>query len=240
MSDLRDQINRYFAGELEDAAARRMFEALAEAPEAARYFAARQAFAELDPRAVKTSERIGRSLGLGAAQPRRSPGWLLLPALAAAAGALLLFVVPTDDGFAPRGPASRPSVSVYVAGPSPARLGDSLAASDELMFSYQVSEAGYLAIFAVDGRGEVFWYEPAWTDPAQEPKSRRVEPSDRPQELPEAVRHALAPGPLRLFAVVMDAPLSVRDIEARLPPSAVDAEELPFARDLWTTKVSVR
>lgn len=153
---------------------------------------------------------------------RRLAPWV--GALAAAAG-LLLFVQTRsddDDGFRARGSAAAdPSrwagVSAFTAdgrqlvGPHPR-----IARDDALAFT--VNNAGddpfpYLMVLAVDAAGSVRWYHPAWRSQDEQPRALPIEPGlNRP--LADAVRHALPPGPLRVYAVFLREPASVPDVDA--------------------------
>jgi hypothetical protein len=237
---LRQLVDRYFAGSLDAAASRVMFEALDAHPAVSDYFAERQSFAALDPKGVGELDRIGRSLGL-TQRPSTLRRWAFPSmALAAAAVVVVLAVQPpaSDDGFAARGPEAAASVNAFTA--RGVQLAGTLAAGAELMFNYQTDRAGYLSIFAVDEGGRVFWYAPEWTSASDNPTAIAIAPSDRPIELPEAVRHELRAGPLRVFAVLLSRPMHVREIEAALPPHAVDTEHLPFGEVLKSWRVEVR
>ena len=61
--------------------------------------------------------------------------------------------------------------------------------SDELSFAY-TNRAGfrYLLVFAVDERGSVFWYYPAWTDASATPSALPITTSTALVELPEAAQ----------------------------------------------------
>ena len=83
----------------------------------------------------------------------------------------------------------------------------------------------FMLAFAVDGAGRVYWYYPAWQDPANDPLAV---PLDRRAAngglVNEAVEHELHPGPLRISVVVSRRRLSVRTVEkmiASRPTSVV-------------------
>lgn len=241
--DLRTLIDRYFEGRLNARETRRMFDAL-EASEASReYFARRQALAELDPAAPSELDRIGESLGLNspAPAPSRRAWWWALPSAVAAGLVVLLVVRPVgDDGFTARGEGGEPHVSVFdISGAAPRPVENVIDTNASLAFAYQSPQPAYLMIFAVDADGEVYWFYPAWTDPADNPAAIAVEPSTRPQELPEAVRHRWQPGPLHLFALFLPQPLQVRTVEARLPRQVVPGQALPFKGSQWSMSLRV-
>ncbi|MBU0552892.1 zf-HC2 domain-containing protein [Myxococcota bacterium] len=92
-----------------------------------------------------------------------------------------------------------------------------IRAQDGLAFAYDNrAQKQRLMIFAVDASRNVYWYHPAWTDPADNPTAILIQGGAERHELDEAVAHALTPGPLWVHALFTDAPLTVRDIEARL------------------------
>lgn len=237
----RERIDAYFEGRLGAKDTRALFDSFDDDPAAEAYFNRRRLLSHLDPGAPSEQERVARSLGLPAPPEARSfARWLWAPLVAAAAAVLLLVVVrpPARDGFFPRGDDKGAHVTVYEAERGPA--GEVIAPDAALAFSLQTPEDAWLMLFAVDEEGRVFWYHPAWTDPEAAPTALRVPASDRPRELPEAVRHALAPGRLRLFALFLQEPLDVKTVEARLPQGAVALEKLPFEGAQWTRLLEVR
>ncbi len=155
--------------------------------------------------------------------------WLLVPATAAATAVLMMVLwSPTKqdatDGFQARGAETINlnawvSLQVFRAGKNgyePVR--DVIAADDALAFSYlnrSDSQLRYLAVFAVDNQGEVFWYYPPNVDAGNSPGSVSVQSGAQPIELPEQVAHHLRIGLLRIFGVFSKDPLSVQFIEAQ-------------------------
>ncbi len=92
-------------------------------------------------------------------------------------------------------------------------------ADDALVFRYTNSGPApyrYLMILAADSRGSIFWYYPAYTEAGSDPRSVEINASAAPVELREEIRHALSPGPLKLFSLFSNTPLSVRAVEAHL------------------------
>jgi hypothetical protein len=103
-------------------------------------------------------------------------------------------------------------------------VGAVVRAGDGLAFSYRNppdTRATHLLVFAVDQRGRIYWFWPAWTDAASDPQALAVPAGDAPVELAEAVRHPLPPGRLTVHALFARRPYRVREIEA-----AVVAQEL--------------
>jgi hypothetical protein len=218
---LRRSIDAHFAGRIGPAEAQRMFEHLAACSGCRRYFERHQLLAALDPRAPTVEDRLARGLGIG---PRPRPRWSLWAPLsvALAAACLLVLLRPVKSGEpVPRGgPLASDLIAVRVPkGSARERLPKSgrLAPTDELAFAY-VNPEKYerLMVFATDERGRVYWYYPAWTDPAANPVAIEIRPGDRPSELGEAVAHAFQGRSLTLYGLFLhDAP-TVRQIEAQI------------------------
>ncbi len=88
------------------------------------------------------------------------------------------------------------------------------------------SEQAYLLLFALDSRQAVHWIAPQYTSPDSNPEAAPIGPSQGERLLPSvAVFDDLAPGPLRVVAVISSAPLHVSDVEA-LPAAELSAEKL--------------
>jgi hypothetical protein len=79
-------------------------------------------------------------------------------------------------------------------------------------------------VLAVDAGGRVYWYYPAHTREDHDPGSIGI--GRTRAQLPDAIRHALRPGPLRLFALFSGKTLRVSEVEA------VVARDLASANDL--------
>ena len=107
---------------------------------------------------------------------------------------------------------------------------------DALLFSY--SNGGpepfsHLMIFGVDTAGRVFWYHPAFTDAATDPTSLPIGGGQVDVELPEQVRHQLAPGHLTIYGLFTRQPLGVKAVEqevARLRSQAAGEGGQPAPR----------
>jgi hypothetical protein len=88
------------------------------------------------------------------------------------------------------------------------------------------SEPAYLLLFALDSQQAVHWIAPEYTSPGSNPEALPIVPSRTESLLPSAaVFDDLAPGPLRLVAVISSVPLHVADVEA-LAPAELSAEGL--------------
>jgi hypothetical protein len=79
-----------------------------------------------------------------------------------------------------------------------------------------------LMIFGVDEDRRVFWYQPAWTDPRDNPAAVPVADDAAVHEIPQAVTHPLRGRRLQLFGAFGDQPLTVRDVEAAIKRASLD------------------
>jgi hypothetical protein len=87
-------------------------------------------------------------------------------------------------------------------------------------------EPAYLLLFAVDSRHEVHWIAPEYTTVGEDPEATPIAAAAGERLLPSAaVFDDLAPGSLRVVAVLSRSPLRVSDVEA-LPASELGAEKL--------------
>jgi len=165
-----------------------------------------------------------------------SLGWVagVAGAVAVTLVALVLFPrsgrSPDDGEFRAKSaaPASAPArtdgqrwagVQVYRAtGPAASEpLGAQLGAGDGLLFAYTnlgPRPFGYLMIFAIDARGAVRWYHPAYERAGSNPTSLPLRAAVARVALPDVIRHDLAPGPLEIRALFTRQSVSVLDVEA--------------------------
>lgn len=243
---LHSLVDRHFTGRIRPQDERVMREHLPGCATCRERYERQLLLSRLDPRALDARTRLARGLGLDAREPLVPWSWgrWLVP-VAVACLALFMVRVPWTSasdgtGFTARGGSGQASperLVVYAVEPQgpAAPLGDTLRASQELAFAYRNPDAKrFLMVFARDAAGRVYWYYPSWTDAAQDPEampiSGREAGDDALHELPEAISHPLEPGPLTLHAVFLDAPLTVRQMEALLagtavlPPDAVSTE----------------
>jgi hypothetical protein len=190
----------------------------------------------------RAQDRMARALFAPVSAPR--PRIWLGAGAALVAGAAALLLVPKltrppadEAGFHERGGAhpagAGPSIALYrvAAAGRPERAGAVVHSGDALAFSYtnpSDGEAGFsrLMIFAHDDAGHVFWYWPAWRDPAAAPTAIEIAPAATPTELGEAVRHALPPGGLTLTALFTNQAYDVRQVEAALAGGAAGLASL--------------
>jgi anti-sigma factor RsiW len=189
--------------------------------------------------------------------PRPRRAWVVAGALASAAalaGAIGVGLAtrPTRKPAAapgelrPKAAAAAPSPEQWVAlevyhlgeGGAPARLGARLPAGDGLLCGYANlgrEPFSHLAVFAVDGRGEVFWLYPAADDAATDAGSIPIQPGVR-QPLPDLVHHQLRTGPLAIYGLFTRAPVrsravegAIRDLVREARWDAAAPSRLPFA-----------
>jgi len=168
------------------------------------------------PRALGARRRLARGLGL--AHRRRVLPALLLIATTCA------FALVMRSGTTPEVTARGASlgdgvVGFRIRGATHAELqpADELAPADELSFAYRSSgEHGYLLVFAVDARGRVYWYYPAWIAPGAPPAAIAIRPAPELVELPEAIRHDVTADRLWIYAAFVDRPWTTAEVEARI------------------------
>ena len=228
----RALVDRHFRGAITPADERRMRAHLPGCTECRAHYQRWLVLERLDPQALGQRARLARGLGLSS-RVRAAPAILTVATLAAA---LLLGVRALHhgdaDGFTARGAASSPASSmvapellVYAAadrgGPSTLLPRDVLARDQSLAFAYtNPANESFVAIFAVDDGGQVYWYYPAWTDPADDPVSIPIVSGAASHDLPDAVRHDLHGRSVMVHALFSRAPLHVREVEARVARGA--------------------
>jgi len=223
----RARVDAHFAGTIAPEDERAMRAHLDTCEACRGHYRRRLVLARLDPEALGAEERIGRGLGLGASEGRRTlEGRLRVVAVVvAAAAALLLFLrAPRgeDAGFAARGdllaaPATRIAIYRVAPGGAPLRVPDgaSIRRGDELAFAYEDgAKKPRLMIFAVDAERRVYWFHPAWSDADATPVAIPIAGDGAVHELREAIRHPFSAGRLEIHGLFSDAALTVREVEA--------------------------
>jgi hypothetical protein len=221
----RQQVDRHFEGTIGPDAEHALREHLPTCADCTGYYERHLLLAKLDPQSLDAQSRLARGLGLRA--PGKVAPWAFgVVGFAAAAAVALLVLSPTvNRGFTPRGtgaPAPGVHLSVFRLEHGAAlAVKDRIDAADELAFTYE-NAAGKerLMIFGVDEHGHVYWFFPAWQDPATDPEALRIDRTERPRELREAVAHSFDGRQLTLHALFTDEPLTVREVERRLAKSA--------------------
>jgi hypothetical protein len=201
-----------------------------------------------------TDDFMARVMSACSAEPsakphrqRRRGVWICGAAalVAAAATALIaLHTTPEDSGLAALGghvtargaglPSQAATVQAFVArtrpGVAPALLeGAELGPGDGILVRYSnpTERTAYLMVFALDQRGDVHWIHPAYLNEHDSPSSLSLEPRATLRVLDEVAEpENPAPGPLRVYALLGDAPLRVKDVEAKLSAQQSPVHEL--------------
>lgn len=229
---LQALVDAHFAGTISAADERRMRAHLDDCERCRRRYSRWLVLAKLDPEALAPEARLAAGLALGAEPAKAAPArraWIvpLVAAIAAAAALALILRTPKEDGFAARGgvdagadvaPGKAPLHVYRVAEAGrPTPVIDAVRRDDELAFAYENDERKkYLMIFASDDTGRVYWFYPAWTNPADDPQSIAASVEPGVHELPDAIVHRFAGSRLDVHALFLDAPTTVRAVEARL------------------------
>jgi hypothetical protein len=189
--------------------------------------------AKLDPEAPPAEVRIAKGLGLERRASTRDAGRFFWPAaglVAAAASLALLFRAPAPpDGFVARGggqaggkteETAPPAVlHVYSVPPgkralAPVPVVSSVRRDDALAFAIENRDAKkYVMIFGVNESGRVYWFYPAWREETENPRAIEIATDANIRELPDAVTHHFQGTSLRVHALFLDEPKTVRDIE---------------------------
>ncbi len=119
--------------------------------------------------------------------------------------------------FQARGTGVEPRVWAYrvAHGEKPIELGEVMSPTDELAFAIDnPTEPRGLLLFGVDEHRHVYWYHPAWVEPAATPSAVPI--ASGRHELPEAVSHQLDGSVLTLYAVFANEEVTVREVEREL------------------------
>ena len=120
------------------------------------------------------------------------------------------------------------------------RAGNVVRTDESLAFSYVNPPsigACCVMVFARDAAGRIFWFWPAWENAAEDPQSLPISASGSAVELPEAVRHALQPGPLTIVGLFTPKPLHVREVEAAVANGLEGLQAFPG--HVWTETLEV-
>jgi hypothetical protein len=231
-------VDRHFAGTSSGAGERRMWRHLPRCARCRERYRARALIESLDAEGEALARaRIGRLLfeGAAVARPARVSFTLGLAGACAAAFALLAVVVVERQGvvdqFQAKGSLSpameAPALTVYRVPPDgrPERAGSVIRLGESLAFAYgNPAPAGgeparFLMVLARDATGRVFWYWPAWTDPAAPPRALPIDTTAAGArvELGESVQQPLAPGELTVMGLFCGRQLDVLAVEGALP-----------------------
>jgi hypothetical protein len=178
------------------------------------------------------SARLDETIAAAFKARMRRRRWGVLLATAALAG-LAAVALPRrtrdDLGFHARGRAApavasgAPELQIFRIGREGAQpLRGVLARDEELAFAYRSEgTARRLLVFARDEHAHVYWYHPAWTDPAADPEAVTLSPAPGLHELPAAIAHALDGRRLELCWLFTVEPLRAREVEAALARGAL-------------------
>jgi hypothetical protein len=178
-------------------------------------------------------------------QPRRRPAFVVYATttLAVAAVIALLATRPSAPGndlaarggsVAARGAGARATtVQAFVGrslpGVAPALLeGAELGPGDGILVRYSTpsDRPAFLMVFALDELGDVHWIHPAYLHESDSPTSLELERGATLRVLDEVAEpENPAPGPLRVYALLSDAPLRVKEVEAKLATSRSPVHE---------------
>ena len=234
---IRAFIDDHFHGCIAPKRERRMREHLPECADCRGYYDRHLLLAAHDPSGLAAQERLGRALGFGRSRPHVR--FVLAPALVACA-ALAIFVAPRlhtsaeSPSFVPRGSndsAAGSELRIYRfrADRAPEVAGDSIRSDDELAFAYRnATGKPRLLIFGMDEHRHIYWYHPAWIEPAANPEAVPVAVDRDMHELSEAIAHRLDGKTLTIVAIFTDRAMTVREIEAAAV-AAPDSGRLPLA-----------
>ena len=237
----RRSIDRHFAGTIAVGAERALRAHLPSCDRCDRYYRRHLVLEAMTPSALGAQQRLARGI---VRQPRLTSARVLVAA-AAMASVIAVVAIRRGDGgrsdveLGVRGaphPASE-LVAFRIRGAAHEPLADAMTSDDELSFAVRnVAGAPYLVVFGVDQARRVYWYYPAWTDAARPPAAVAIDASLELVELPEAIHHDLAAGPLWVYAAFVARPWSTTEVEARVAavapgsPIALDAPVAPTYR----------
>jgi len=234
-------IDAHFAGRLRPRREHWLREHLAGCERCKRYYRRHLMLERVDLQALGPAERLARGLGLRPTRPVSRA--LVLAPVAVLAGLVLLLALrtapaPDEEAYTTRGAAtSTVALRVYrlTAGEPPKAVTRSIARGDELAFAY-LNTAGKkrLMVFGVDDARAIYWFYPAWQDVGRDPEAIPIRGGPGVQELPEAVSHDYRGGRLRIHALFLDRPLTVRKVEALVRASG-HAVRLPLPGSLQHT-----
>jgi hypothetical protein len=114
-------------------------------------------------------------------------------------------------------------------GVAPALLeGAELGPGDGILVRYSTpsDRPAFLMVFALDELGDVHWIHPAYLHESDSPTSLELERGATLRVLDEVAEpENPAPGPLRVYALLSDAPLRVKEVEAKLATSRSPVHE---------------
>jgi hypothetical protein len=209
-------VEAHFAGRISPAGEREMRGHLVICDWCRGYYDRHLRLARVDPVGARSPrDRLARGLGLSSAAPK--PRWGMFAAAAAAACTLALAVgLHRRPDLQPRGTAPGSQLLVYQLAPgqTPRPVVSQIRADAGLAFAYaNIAHKRRLMVFAVDDDRRVYWYHPAWQDPAQDPGAIEIAGDGALHEIPQAVTHHFTGRHLQLFGVFLDRAMSARQME---------------------------
>ncbi len=210
-------LERYVAGDLPDAEARAVREALTPEQEAQvaalrrdeEAFEAARPWSDVRAGILARAERVDPAPEVVTLSRRKwwHAGWLSLAG--AAAVLTVVFLLPPEPTSSPNRYKSADTLQAFqlVEGRAErVEAGEALGAGDRIQFKASTPH-GYLALIGVDGTGTVSRYQPVGGETSVEFAPGNGVP------LPDALELDDAPGPEVFFAVFSDEPLLVEDLE---------------------------
>lgn len=231
----RSLIDAHFAGSVSPAREKAMRAHLPDCEACRGYYDRHLGLAQLDPRAISAEERIARGLGLRA-RPQAATSWWV--ALAFAAAVALVAFVPLSgrhaSEYTTRGTLGAASPQFFAYRIDPAQRlevrGSVIRATDDLAFAY-TNAPGFraLLVYGVDEHRHVYWYYPAWSNPAEDPHAIPISAGPQVRELPEGIRHDLDGRELTIHAVFLQDDATVRRVERLVSEARVPGDPLPIA-----------
>ena len=166
-------------------------------------------------------------------KPTRRPSRWIAPVGAFAAAAMLLLVIvgerrsnaPSEQFRAKSAAGSHTQnewsgIQAYaVENQIPTRMTATLRKNAGLLFSYtnlQKSPFSYLMVFAVNDKGNIYWFYPAYQNSQTNPQSIPIEHASTPVELNDVVQHDYTIGPLTIYGLFSVNPLTVSRVEQQI------------------------
>jgi hypothetical protein len=214
-------IDRYFGGERDAPTVRAAMKRVRRCDDCRRRYERHLLFERARPPG-SGDDRLWRSIQVTASAPPARASRPRVALLVAAFAGVALFVGvrrhTSDDGFVARGvetAAAAPALHLYrnVAGRAEP-VSESVRTGDGLLLAYSnPSDLPYLMVLAVDGRGGVHWYYPAYERLGEDPAAVPIRARALGVELGEEIRHPLPPGRLQVIALFLPAPRRVLDVE---------------------------
>jgi RNA polymerase sigma-70 factor (ECF subfamily) len=176
---------------------------------------------------------LGHAIAAGEARKPVRPRWLVWSACAAAAACVALASTvairrgPTESEYREKSAAVEPAdhtlaaIGVYRAREhnAPEPIGSEFSRRDGLLISFlNTGNApfAYLMVFGIDAANEVHWFFPAYIEERTNPMSIPITEQGSQSLLPDVIQHDFASGRLAIYALFLQQPLGVKEVEAWL------------------------